>query len=76
MRLPLFLLALLALLSASAHAFEDTSLAVTAAQYRQLIRDGRSAAGQSPDALLQQAGQQAARKDWACLLYTSPSPRD
>lgn len=28
----------------------------------QLIRDGRTGAGQSPDALLQQAGQQAARK--------------
>ena len=65
----LSLLALLALLlSASAHAFEDTPLAVAAAQYLQLIRDGRAAAGQSPESLLQQAGQQAARKDWTAAI--------
>lgn len=69
MRLSLSLFALLALLlSASTHAFEDTPLAVAAAQYQQLIRDGRAAAGQSPDALLQQASQQAARKDWAAAI--------
>ena len=55
-RLLSLLLPLLALLlSASAHAVEDTPLAVAAAQYLQLIRDGRTGAGQSPDALLQQA---------------------
>ena len=65
----LSLLALLVLLlPASVHAVEDTPLAVAAAQYLQLIRDGRATAGQSPDALLQQAGQQAARKDWAAAI--------
>ena len=72
MRLPLFLCTLLALLFTSAHAFEDTPLAVAAAQYQQLIRDGRFAAGQSPDALLQQAGQQAARKDWTAAIASWP----
>ena len=68
-RLLSLLLPLLALLlSASAHAVEDTPLAVAAAQYLQLIRDGRTGAGQSPDALLQQAGQQAARKDWTAAI--------
>ena len=58
MHRPPFLLALLALLllSISAHAFDDTPLAVAAAQYLQLIRDGRDAAGQPPAVLLQQAG--------------------
>ncbi|MFZ1640426.1 MAG: MG2 domain-containing protein [Candidatus Contendobacter sp.] len=64
----LSLLALLALLlSVSAHAFEDTPLAVAAAQYLQLIRDSR-ATGQPPATLPQQAEQQAARKDWTAAI--------
>jgi len=60
---PIFLLAWL--LSFSAHALEDTPLAVAAAQYLQSIRDGRDPAGQSVTALLRQAEQQARKKNWA-----------
>lgn len=59
----IFLLA--CVLSFSAHAFEDTPLAVAAAQYLQSIRDGRDPAGQAAPALLRQAEQQAQKKNWA-----------
>ena len=66
MRRLLSLFALLALLlSASVSAFEDTPLAIASAQYLQLIRDGRDAAGQPTAALLQKAEQQARQKNWA-----------
>ncbi|MBK8750607.1 MAG: alpha-2-macroglobulin family protein [Candidatus Competibacteraceae bacterium] len=65
--LSLFMLLTL-LLSASAHAFEDTPLAVAAAQYLQLIRDGRDAAGQPAAALLQLAEQQAAQRNWSVAI--------
>ena len=65
----LLLFVLLALtLAAPARAFEDTPLAVAAAQYLQLIRDSRAAASQTADVLLQQAGQHAARKDWLAAI--------
>ena len=65
MRRLLSLFALLALLlSASAYAFEDAPLAIASAQYLQLIRDGRDAAGQPAAALLQKAEQQARQKNW------------
>ena len=51
--LPFFLLALL--LSVGAHAFDDPTLAVTAAQYLQSIRDNRNPAGQPAATLTQQA---------------------
>ncbi|CDH45130.1 MG2 domain-containing protein [Candidatus Contendibacter odensensis] len=65
--LSLFMLLTL-LLSASAHAFEDMPLAVAAAQYLQLIRDGRDAAGQPAAALLQLAEQQAAQRNWSVAI--------
>ncbi|MFO1372695.1 MAG: MG2 domain-containing protein [Candidatus Competibacteraceae bacterium] len=66
MRRLLGLFVLLALLiSASAYAFEDVPLAVSAAQYLQLIRDSRDAAGQPAAALLQKAEQQARQKNGA-----------
>ncbi len=69
MRRLLSLFALLALLlSASAHAFEDRSLAVAAAQYLQLIRDGRDPSGQSVTALLQLADQQTAQRHWPVAI--------
>ena len=61
-RLSCLLFALLALalaLSSSVRAFDDTPLAIPAAQYLQSIRDGRDAGGQPAASLLQQADQQA-----------------
>ncbi|MCB1826077.1 MAG: alpha-2-macroglobulin family protein [Candidatus Competibacteraceae bacterium] len=55
--LPFFLLALL--LSVGARAFDDPTLAVTAAQYLQSIRDNRNPAGQTAATLTQQAEQLA-----------------
>jgi hypothetical protein len=55
------------LLSVSAHALDDAPLAVSAAQYLQLIRDSRDAAGQTTAVLSQQAEQQA-------LQRTGPPP--
>ena len=55
--LPFFLLALL--LSVGAHAFDDPTLAVTAAQYLQSIRDNRNPTGQPAATLTQQAEQLA-----------------
>ncbi len=63
----LFLPALL-LLSGSVHALDDPSLAVPAAQYQQLIRDGRDPAGQTAAALIQQAEQQARQKNWPAAI--------
>jgi alpha-2-macroglobulin len=63
---PFLLLALL--FPPSAQAVEDLALAVAAAQYLQLIRDSRAAADRSPDSLLQQAEQQAARQDWVAAI--------
>lgn len=51
----LLLLLLLGLTPLSSSAFEDGPLAVAAAQYRQLIRDGRNLGAQTPEAWLQQA---------------------
>ena len=63
------LCALLALLlSVSAHALDDAPLAVSAAQYLQLIRDSRDAAGQTAAALAQQAEQQALQKNWTAAI--------
>lgn len=60
-----FLFVLLALLlPLSGRAFDDTALAVPAAQYLQTIRDGRDPAGQTAANLLQQAEQQARQKNW------------
>lgn len=68
----LWFLALLAALmlmpTDRARALEDAPLAVAAAQYQQLLRDSRTAAGQTPEALTRQAGQQAARKDWTAAI--------
>ncbi len=74
LRFPCFLLALAMLaFSASVRAVEDTPLAVAAAQYLQLIRDSRSGVSQTPDALLQQAGQQAGRKEWLAAIASQES---
>lgn len=51
------------LLSAGAHALDDAPLAVAAAQYRQLIHDGRDAGGQKAAAWLQKAEQQLRQKN-------------
>ncbi|NJM13200.1 MAG: alpha-2-macroglobulin, partial [Synechococcaceae cyanobacterium SM1_2_3] len=56
------------LLSASVHAVDDASLAIAAAQYLQLIRDGRDPAGQPAAALTQQAEQQARQKNWTAAI--------
>jgi len=64
---PLFALLAL-LLSIGAHAFDDVSLAIPAAQYLQSIRDGRDASGQSTATLLQQAEQQARQKNWTAAI--------
>jgi tetratricopeptide (TPR) repeat protein len=69
MRCLLSLFAVLGLLlSASAHAVDDASLAIAAAQYLQLIRDGRDPAGQPAAALTQQAEQQARQKNWTAAI--------
>ncbi|MCP5157804.1 MAG: alpha-2-macroglobulin family protein [Gammaproteobacteria bacterium] len=60
---PIFLLAWL--LSSSAYALDDSSLAVAAAQYLQSMRDNHDPAGQSIPTLLQQAEQQTQKKNWA-----------
>ena len=62
----LFLPALL--LSGSAHALDDPALAMLAAQYQQLIRDGRDPSGQAAAALIQQAEQQARQKNWPAAI--------
>ncbi|HOW75040.1 MAG TPA: alpha-2-macroglobulin [Candidatus Competibacteraceae bacterium] len=63
-RCPAFLCILLAwLLPLSVHAFDDAPLAVAAAQYRQLIHDGRNPGSQASAALLQQAEKQARQKN-------------
>lgn len=64
---PLALLLAL-LLSPSVRAFDDTPLAIPAAQYLQSIRDGRDAGGQPSAALLQQAEQQARQKNWTAAI--------
>ncbi|MFO7641161.1 MAG: hypothetical protein R6X17_07795, partial [Candidatus Competibacteraceae bacterium] len=61
-------LLLVLLLPPGVPAVEDPPLAVAAAQYLQLIRDSRAAADRSPDSLLQQAEQQAARQDWVAAI--------
>lgn len=63
---PLLLLFLSAWLSATALAFEDSTLATNAAQYQQLIRDTRSteAAGQEASALQRRAERYARQKLW------------
>ncbi|MDQ5908485.1 MAG: alpha-2-macroglobulin [Pseudomonadota bacterium] len=64
-RSPVFLLILLIiLLPLSAHAVDDGPLAIAAAQYQQLIRDGRQPAGQTSTVLLQQAEKLARQKNW------------
>ena len=64
-----FLFVLLALLlPPSVRAFDDTTLAVPAAQYLQTIRDGRDPAGQTAANLLQQAEQQARQKNWTAAI--------
>ena len=70
MRRLLFLLLLLPalLLSGSAFAFDDPALATPAAQYLQLIRDGRDPAGQPAATLIQQAEQQARQKNWTAAI--------
>ena len=70
MRRLLILLSLpaLLLLSGSAHALDDPSLAVLAAQYQQLIRDGRDPASQTAAALIQQAEQQVRQKNWPAAI--------
>ena len=68
-RLSYLLFALLALaLSSSVRAFDDTPLAIPAAQYLQSIRDGRDAGGQPAASLLQQADQQARQKNWTAAI--------
>ena len=70
-RLSCLLFALLALalaLSSSVRAFDDTPLAIPAAQYLQSIRDGRDAGGQPAASLLQQADQQARQKNWTAAI--------
>ena len=64
----LLLLPALLLLSGSVHALDDPSLAVLAAQYQQLIRDGRDPSGQTAAALIQQAEQQARQKNWPAAI--------
>ncbi|MBZ4193525.1 MAG: hypothetical protein LAE24_04370, partial [Candidatus Contendobacter sp.] len=71
MRRLLFLLLLPALLlSGSVLALDDPSLATPAAQYLQLIRDGRDPAGQPAATLIQQAEQQVRQKNWTDAIAT------
>lgn len=63
-RLPCLLVLLVLLLPVGVRAFDDTTLAVPAAQYLQSIRDGRDPAGQTAALLLQQAEQQERQKNW------------
>ena len=67
----LFLLLLwLGLLAAhSAMALEDATLALAAAQYRQLIQDGRDAQGKTAATLLQQAQKQKKDRELAIATY-------
>ena len=67
-RLLVLLLLPALLLSGAAHAFDDPALAVPAAQYQQLIRDGRDPAGQPATALIQQAEQQTRQKNWTAAI--------
>ena len=63
---PLLLLALL--LSGRVHALDDVPQAIAAAQYLQLIRDGRDPAGRSVAILRQQAEQLAQQQNWPSAI--------
>ncbi|HAS50527.1 MAG TPA: hypothetical protein DCS21_01740, partial [Gammaproteobacteria bacterium] len=68
-RNPVFLFILLIiLLPLSAHAVDDGPLAIAAAQYQQLIRDGRQPAGQTSTVLLQQAEKLARQGTWPEII--------
>ncbi len=66
--LPRLVVLLGLLMAVGAHAFDDASLAVPAAQYQQLIRDSRDASGQPSSTLLQQAEQQSRQKNWIAAI--------